>query len=83
MAVNKTLVWRQDCVPSAGDGIMDVYHWHYGVLYDCVIVSSWQCCFVLLRSCMRGNIYQLKVFSLKASSKRNNKIDPFFACGWG
>lgn len=41
MAVNKTLVWRQDFVPSAGDGIMDVYQ-HYGVLYDCVVVSVWQ-----------------------------------------
>lgn len=40
-AVNKTLVWRQDLVSSAGDGIMDVY-WHQRVLYDCVVVSSWQ-----------------------------------------
>lgn len=47
-------------------GIMDVYY-HYGVLYDCVVVSSWQ---VLLRLCMRRSMYQLKMFSLKASSKK-------------
>lgn len=41
VAVNRALVWRQDFVPSARDGIMDVYH-HYGVLYVCVVISSGQ-----------------------------------------
>lgn len=41
MAVNRAHFWRQDFAPSAGDGITDVYH-HYGGLYDCVVVSSWQ-----------------------------------------
>lgn len=41
VAVNRALVWRQDVVPSAGDGIMDVYH-HYGVLCVCVVIFSWQ-----------------------------------------
>lgn len=41
MAAHRALVWRQDFVPSAGDGIRDVCH-HSRVLYDCVVVSSWQ-----------------------------------------